>query len=136
MGTQESGYDPQLLFRVGGKSLYCFKHTQLGLGVESVAALGLDCCDACLDHTVYEPLRLRDKSLYALATGGVDSTLYATSALHNAHVGVTLQTPLELVRTVAAEDEVSVGVHKAGEYGAAFGINMGVLIGISAIGPM
>ena len=117
MRAEEGAHDLEglLLFQL----FHRLQLAKLRLGIQAVAALSLYRGHAEGQHGL-QPVHAALLELFqggcpGLGDGGVD----AAAPLHDGHVAVPAQPPGELIRTVAAEDEVGVGIHEAGQDGEA-----------------
>ena len=87
---------------------------ELVLGGKAVAALGLDRGGAEAHHLVERLGGLGGELLLAGLTGGVRRGLDAAARVLNVEIACAVELETQLVLAPAAEDEVGVGVDKAG----------------------
>ena len=102
---------------------------QLRLEVHPVSALGLYGGDAHLHHIGEVPSGRCFQLVFRFGTCSAHGAGDPSAALHDTHVAVAGEPPLELIFPVAAEDEMSVAVHKARQYAASRGVQLPAAFG-------
>lgn len=99
------------------------KRLELVLGGKTVAALGLDRGGTKAHHLVECLGGLAAQLLNACLAGGVGGGLNAAAGVLDLEIGLAVELHAQLVLAPAAEDEVGVGVDKAGGDKMAFRID-------------
>ena len=125
MRPQKSGNDTNRLPVFVGQTPDGSEHLFFCLSVKPVAALCLNCGNTHRRHTVKEPLGAVDEFILRSGSCGIDSALDTSSTLHDRHIRVAFETPLEFVWTEAAENQVRMAVNESRQQSTSLGINKG-----------